>query len=123
VLVCPGEHRVVGRGGRGTKRSNRRHPEEEELDHGMLLLEEEELDRLVLRVVHDEVDGGSAMIAGGGVPNLTVHLERGATQVQQCLHLDQWCAHVGIMQKTSSDRATCEGGKRDMLAKWKERFF
>jgi hypothetical protein len=87
-----------------------------------VLLLEEELDRLVLRVVHDEVDGGSATIAGG-VPDLTVHLERGTTQVQQCLHQDQWRAHAGIMQKTSSDSATCEGGKRDMLAKWKGRFF
>jgi hypothetical protein len=86
-----------------------------------VLLLEEELDRLVLRVVHDEVDGGSATIAGG-VPDLTVHLERGTTQVQQCLHQDQWRAHAGIMQK-SSDSATCEGGKRDMLAKWKGRFF
>jgi hypothetical protein len=75
VSACLGEHRAVGTRGGGTERSNLRHVEEEEEDCGTLLEEEEELDRLVLRVVHDEVDGEFVVIAREGVLNLTVHLE------------------------------------------------
>jgi hypothetical protein len=121
VSACLGEHRAVGTRGGGTERSNLRRVEEEESDCGTLL-EEEELDRLVLRVVHDEVDGEFVVIARG-VLNLAVHLERGATQDQHRLHQNQRHAHIGSMQRMSSGRAARGGGKCAMLVKWKRRFF
>jgi hypothetical protein len=122
VSACLGEHRAVGTRGGGTEPSNLRRVEEEESDCGTLL-EEEELDRLVLRVVHDEVDREFVVIAREGVLNLAVHLERGATQDQHRLHQNQRHAHIGSMQRMSSGRAARGGGKCAMLVKWKGRFF